>query len=106
MPIMAIYRSADVTPETYAAYDADILNQPLPPGALCHQVAYDGGELCIVDLWESREAFEAFNARQIQPTIHKHHLPVVAPQILDLLVLATHDGIDTYKSLQPTAAMA
>jgi hypothetical protein len=103
MPIMAIYRSKDVTEGQYAPYEAFVLSQPVPPGGLLHQVAFDAdGGLCVVDIWDNRAEFEAFTAEAINPNLERFGMTPQAPEILELTSLATHDGIDRFKLLDPT----
>jgi hypothetical protein len=40
---------------------------PTPPGALFHWVAEGDGGLRIVDVWESREAFDRYAQEHIAP---------------------------------------
>jgi hypothetical protein len=41
--------------------------QSTPPGALFHWVTKTDEGLFVVDVWESREAFDKFSAEQIGP---------------------------------------
>jgi hypothetical protein len=40
---------------------------PTPPGAISHWVAQTDDGLRIVDVWETKEAYETFAAEQIGP---------------------------------------
>jgi hypothetical protein len=101
MPVMALYRSSEITPEQYAPYEAFIVSQPVPPGALYHTAAFDADGLCVVDIWESEAALQQFQAGAIAPTLAQFGLPVVTPKVLQVKAIATHDGIDPYKVLKP-----
>ena len=41
--------------------------QATPPGALFHWVTKTDEGLCVVDVWESREAFDKFSTEHIGP---------------------------------------
>jgi hypothetical protein len=56
-------------------YDAvnremDIENSP-PPGLIFHWAGEVEGKWTITDVWESREAYDAFNAERLTPAIGK-----------------------------------
>jgi hypothetical protein len=103
MPIMAIYRSKDVTESQYAPYEDFVLSRPAPPGALLHQVAFDAdGGLCVIDIWDNRAEFEMFTAEAINPNLERFGITPQPPEVLEVTSLATHDGIDRFKLLHPT----
>ena len=52
MPIMAIYRSDDVTPEEYASFRAQLPLRAAPEGALVHAHAQEGLGFITVEIWE------------------------------------------------------
>ncbi|MCR5880459.1 hypothetical protein [Phenylobacterium sp. J367] len=83
MAIMAIYRSDKVAPTDYAPYETELAHQPLPEGALLHLVGYDGREMTIVDVWESREALAAYRP-QIEERANRLGVPAAEPQIFEV----------------------
>jgi hypothetical protein len=42
-----------------------------PEGLLVHTHFDDGGQVRIVDVWESQDAFEKFNAERLGPAVQK-----------------------------------
>jgi hypothetical protein len=40
---------------------------PMPPGGISHFVTQTGNGLLIIDVWESRDAYEKFGKEQIGP---------------------------------------
>jgi hypothetical protein len=42
-------------------------NGPTPPGAIFHWVAQDGDAMYAVDVWESREVFQAYAQEHMGP---------------------------------------
>jgi hypothetical protein len=61
-----------VGPDMYDAVNAemDIESDP-PPGLIFHWVGEVDGKWTITDVWESREAYDAFNAERLTPAIEK-----------------------------------
>jgi hypothetical protein len=60
---------------TLAQYDqvmeAMALGDSAPDGALFHWVAATGDGIKVVDVWESKEQFDAFATSQIMPNVQK-----------------------------------
>jgi hypothetical protein len=48
---------------------------PIPPGAIFHWAAETADGLRVVDVWESREAYDKFAAEQIGPYSQQVGLP-------------------------------
>jgi len=70
---MAIGVQLDFPGATLEQYDEVIekmgldKGQGTPPGALFHWVTKTDEGLCVIDVWESREAFDKFSEEQIMP---------------------------------------
>jgi hypothetical protein len=105
MPIMVVYRGPGVTPADYAPYEADIRSAPVPPEALIHQVAFDDEGLLVVDVWTSRDAFDAWTKSRIKPTLAKYGVDYAEPQILDAEVVATGGAFDQLERLKTHAGV-
>lgn len=60
MPIVAV--STAPSRELYEQVSSRLGNEP-PAGMIVHTASEVGGEVRIVDVWESREAMDAFAAR-------------------------------------------
>ena len=99
MSIMVVYSASGVDLDAYAPYETELQKTAVPPEALLHQVARDGDDFLVVDVWTSREAYEAWTASYIKPGLARHGLPYAEPRVYDLLELATHAGVDAYKVL-------
>jgi len=98
MSIMAIYRSTGVD---RAKYDA-VINEldskrTAEPGAVVHLAGFTGpSDICVIDVWETREQFEKFGER-LQPALKKHGIPDQAPEIIELYGLISYPPVDSYK---------
>jgi hypothetical protein len=105
MPVMVVYdgQGVSVSREMYAPYEADIRSAAVPPEALLHQVAFDEKGLFVVDIWSSRQAFEAWTESRIKPTLKKHGIPYVAPRVLDVDVVAAEDATRHFSQLPASA---
>jgi hypothetical protein len=71
MPVLMENRIADSTPEIYDAVSAKLDAEGNPPaGMIVHTaIAEEGGGMRIVDVWESREAFESFRDQRLVPAV-------------------------------------
>ena len=78
---MAIAAQLDFKGATLAQYDQVIQKMglhpggPTPPGALFHWVAQTADGIRVVDVWQSREQFEAFAQQQIGPITKEVGIP-------------------------------
>lgn len=104
MPILVIYRGPGVTPADYAPYEADIRAGDAPPEALLHQVAFDDEGLVVVDTWTSRAALEAWTESRIKPTLAKHGIDYVTPEIMDVDLIAAPNALDSVPKLKVLAS--
>ena len=106
MPVLAIYRSDSVTPAQYEAFRAALPLDAAPAGALIHAYAKptDGGH-CVVEIWESADALEAFNASHVNPLLQKAGVTVIEPELIELETLAVTPEISDYRvEMRRTAA--
>ena len=95
MAIMAIYRSAQIDRETFNRYRVEAPIEPVPKGAIFHQVTFDEEGLLVIDVWESEEAMRPFNDERVIPALERLGLTPVAPKILQLHALwAAPDASD------------
>jgi hypothetical protein len=86
MPIMAIYRSSEVDPEMFNRYRAEVPIEPVPKGAIFHQVAFDDG-LLVIDIWETEADMAAFGAAKIVPALQRLGIAPIIPQVLPVYAL-------------------
>ncbi|RAK60742.1 hypothetical protein DJ021_13455 [Phenylobacterium hankyongense] len=104
MPIMALFRSSRVD---RAKYDAIIeqldLERSPPPGAMTHTCGFDENGICVADVWNTREDFEAFMTDRLAPVFAKLNLDMERPAIIDVYAMSATDAVDRYK---PALAVA
>jgi hypothetical protein len=98
MPIMALFRSSQVDRPTYDAIikELDLERNPAV-GALTHVAGFDASGSCVVDVWESRQEFDAFVASRLNPVFAKLKIKMDPPTVLDAYVFNAADGVDRYK---------
>lgn len=59
-----------VSEEQYNAVMEELeLDEDTPDGALFHLASFTGAGLRVVDIWESAEAFYAFNESRLMPAV-------------------------------------
>ena len=87
MPIMATYRSSEVDPETFNRYRVEVPIEPVPAGAIFHQVAFDKDGLLVIDVWETEAELKAFNAARVYPALHKMGITAIEPEVLKVHAL-------------------
>jgi hypothetical protein len=98
MAIMALFRSPRVDRTIYDAIIAelDLEHQPAA-GALTHACGFDENGVCVCDVWESRQDFEAFMSNRLRPAFAKLNLEFEQPTILDAYAFNVTDDVDRYK---------
>jgi hypothetical protein len=71
MAVLMENRVEQSTPEIYDAVAAKLAVENDPPaGMIVHTaIAEQGGGMRIVDVWESREAFESFRDQRLMPAV-------------------------------------
>ena len=106
MPIVVVYSGSGVDLDAYAPYEAELQKTPVPPEALVHQVARDGDEFLVVDVWSSRAAFERWTESFIKPNLARYGITYAEPRVYDLVAMAMQDGVDPYKVLSVRAPVS
>jgi hypothetical protein len=105
MTIMALFRSNRID---QSAYDAIIqeLNLEAQPaqGALSHACGFDANGICVCDVWESRQDFDAFLNDRLRPAFTKLNLQYEPPTVLETYAFNVTDHADKYKPALATAA--
>lgn len=98
MPIMALFRTASVDRSQYDAIISDLdLERNPPEGSISHVAGFDGDGVCVMDVWESREAFERFVAERLQPTFARLKLDIDPPRVMEAYAVKASDAIDRFK---------
>jgi hypothetical protein len=98
MAIMALFRSSRVDRTVYDSIiqELDLEHQPAA-GALTHACGFDDQGVCVADVWESRQDFEAFMNDRLRPVFAKLNLEFEQPAILDCYAFTVTDEVDRYK---------
>jgi len=71
MPILVTADFPKISPELYRQTHAQVMSHGRPDGMISHGCYAKGTGICVVDLWESHDTFEAFIANQIAPAMQK-----------------------------------
>jgi hypothetical protein len=104
MPIMALFRSPRIDQALYdkIIQELDLERQPTP-GALTHACAFDQDGICVADVWESRQAFDAFLNDRLRPVFAKLGIEFEPPMVLETYAFNVTDEVDKYKQALATA---
>ncbi|MDB5460051.1 MAG: hypothetical protein JWO72_1792 [Caulobacteraceae bacterium] len=99
MAVLAIFTGRGVTTRMYDDLRADIdWEHRKPPGAVFHATGVDAaGELHVADVWESKEALDAFIAARLTPAFRKLHIPPPDVEFFDIYNATAFDAVDRYK---------
>jgi hypothetical protein len=62
-----------VGPEEYDQVNAEIGADP--PGLILHTASVHGGTMRIIDVWESKEAYERFERETLMPAMERIGVP-------------------------------
>lgn len=80
MAIMVIYDAAGFTPQDYEQVRATIgWEADVPDGSFLHLLGHDAGGLLNIELWESREQYEAYVEERFNPAFVRLGLPYPPP---------------------------
>jgi hypothetical protein len=98
MAIMALFRSPRVDRTVYDAIiqELDLERQPAA-GALTHACGFDDQGICVADVWESRQDFDAFLNDRLRPVFAKLNLEFEQPTVFDAYAFTVTDEVDRYK---------
>ena len=101
MPVMTLFRSPSINQMQYDAIiqALDLEHQP-GSGALTHACGFDQKGICVQDVWESRQDFEAFMADRLKPAFAKLGYAFVEPEIIETYQFRVAEGVDRYKADQ------
>jgi hypothetical protein len=104
MAIMALFRSSRVDRAKYDAIikELDLEKNP-PPGAVTHTCGFDEAGICVVDVWATREDFDAFMTERLAPTFATLNIEMERPAIIDVYAMSATDAVDRFK---PALAVA
>lgn len=102
MTIMALFRSNSLDQNAYDAIiqELDLEGQPAQ-GALTHACGFDANGICVCDVWESRQEFDAFMNDRLRPVFTKLNLAFEPPTVIETYAFTVTDDADKHK---PTPA--
>lgn len=107
MAVMVLFRSAKVDKALYdAIMQAVDLERDPPPGGLTHACSFDSDGVLVVDVWETREQFQAFLETRLAPVFARLKVEVDPPVVLDTHSLYATDEVDRYKLKHPPGLSA
>ncbi len=98
MPIMVVYSGSGVSWDAYAPYEAEVKKTQLPAEGLAHQVAFNGDDFMIVDIWQTREAFDDFTRRYVKPALARLGLPYTEPRVYETKAMFIQAGMDAFRA--------
>jgi len=77
MPILAIFYGPGIQQDHYEALRREIgWERRHPDGGIFHAASFDeAGDAHVVDVWESREALDAFVGGHLAPAMQKLQIP-------------------------------
>lgn len=86
MPVMVHNQSAEWTQELYdAVFHRTVPGGTLPPGGLAHfSGPRDGGGWQVVDVWESREAYQRFLDETLIPAAMEIGTPPFDSSVVEI----------------------
>jgi hypothetical protein len=99
MAVLAIFTGRGVTTQMYDDLRAHIdWEHKKPPGALFHVAGVDAaGELHVADVWESKDALDAFISARLAPAFEKLDIPPPEVEFFDVHNATAFHGVDRYK---------
>lgn len=98
MTIMALFRSNRIDQSAYDAIIQELNLEAQPPqGALSHACGFDASGICVCDVWESRQDFDAFLNDRLRPVFTKLNLEYEPPTVLETYAFNVTDDVDKYK---------
>ncbi len=71
MPIIVTADFSSISPELYAKTHYEVMSGGRPDGMIAHACHANETGITVVDIWESKDAFEAFAATRIAPALEK-----------------------------------
>ena len=98
MAILAIFTGPGVTKDHYETLRRELgWERQHPTGGIFHAASFDdAGDAHVVDVWESREALDAFVGGQLAPTMQKHQIPLPKVEVYPVHNLNAYPTIERY----------
>lgn len=98
MPVLAIFAGPGIHKDHYETLRSEIgWERRHPTGGIFHAASFDeAGDAHVVDVWESKEALEAFVAGHLAPAMQKHGIPPPKVEVYPIHHLNAYPTIDRY----------
>src|ERR1700739_3095252 len=98
MAILAIFTGPGVTKDHYETLRRELgWERQHPKGGIFHVASFDdAGDAHVVDVWESKEALDAFVSGQLAPTMQKHQIPLPQVEVYPVHSLNAYPTIERY----------
>jgi hypothetical protein len=98
MAVLAIFYHPDIKREHYEILRREVAWETrFPEGGMFHAAAFDEqGGTHVADVWESRQAFDAFVANRLMPVFQKHNMPAPQVQVFDAYNINALPAIEKY----------
>ena len=93
MPVLVTADIPSVSPELYEKTHSHIMDGGRPDGMISHCCVEKGGHISVVDIWESREHFEAFASDKIAGAMQRYGIEG-GPENLVFTELLNADAFD------------
>ena len=97
MPVMAIYRSRDITADQYERYRREAPLKAAPAKALSHTYAQTAKGFVSVDVWQDRQALEAWIEKVGRPAANRAGLEFVEPEVFDVTTFMVTPGVRKFE---------
>ena len=89
MPVMVIIRASKVTPQLFEAVRDQVgWREVAPEGAISHSIAFTDAGAVEVNVWETRELFDAYVEIRLKPVMEA--LGIVLDDRRFVFLLAPH----------------
>lgn len=69
---------------------------PAPDGCLVHSMGKGPKGFCVVDIWESRDAFDSFMNEKLMPAVEEAGMDPMAgtpPEIIELMHVTVNEEV-------------
>jgi len=98
MAVLAIFTGNGITKEMYEALRNEVQWESRHPGGgIFHACAFDeGGNLHVVDVWESPEAMDAFVSTRLLPAMQKLGVPPPIVEVHPVHNVNVYPGAQSY----------
>lgn len=100
MAILAIFRGNNITKQKYELLRKEVdWEHRHPVGVIFHAAAFDdsGNDICVADIWESKEHLDKFIHERLMPVMQEEKLPEPQVEIFQINDVAAFSGIEKYK---------